>query len=478
MDVNGHCVMSNAELAAGESAQGDPLAGASSPGTGGNGGNPSVGSGGTSAASSGTSGSSAASGDAGQASARAGSGGSQASSSQAGANVAGAGGMSISPSADAGGGSGGSPGAAGPVCTDGRTPSEETCDNQDNDCDGRIDEEIAPRPCGPMKVGVCHPGTESCDAGTWSACEGAVEPVVEVCEGAGLDEDCNGVANDGCTCTTGETNPCGTDTGACKPGTNVCENGAWGKECVGSVQPTAEVCNSVDDDCDGTVDNQPKDCTGSTTRCSQGRCVQCTDSSQCPAARECMVASCNASGSCGTSPKAAKAACATGICDGKGNCVQCLDVSDCKNADPVCESNRCMTKPHCGNGKLDSGENCEISDPLWANDTMSTCDRNSCFLTDAIYHQCSAIGESCWSGSAWFCGPTKVCSVVCINDDQCKTTRHSNAQCLPINADPADPTRSCAIPCSTSSGCPSGLSCVQAGNPIKNICGMSNWVAQ
>ena len=42
--------------------------------------------------------------------------------------------------------------------------ARQICDNQDNDCDQKIDEEVT-RPCGPQMMGVCKPGTEKCASG-------------------------------------------------------------------------------------------------------------------------------------------------------------------------------------------------------------------------------------------------------------------------------------------------------------------------
>ena len=42
--------------------------------------------------------------------------------------------------------------------------------------------------------------------------------------------------------------------GACKAGTQTCTNGVWGR-CVGQVLPSGEDCNGKDDDCDGSIDN-------------------------------------------------------------------------------------------------------------------------------------------------------------------------------------------------------------------------------
>ena len=54
------------------------------------------------------------------------------------------------------------------------------------------------RPCGPPAVGLCHPGTQHCsDRQFTTTCEGQVSPVPEVCNG--LDDDCDGVVDDGVT---------------------------------------------------------------------------------------------------------------------------------------------------------------------------------------------------------------------------------------------------------------------------------------
>ena len=42
--------------------------------------------------------------------------------------------------------------------------------------------------------------------------------------------------------------------GACRTGTGVCDKAGAVLECVGEVTPRAEMCNAVDDDCDGEVD--------------------------------------------------------------------------------------------------------------------------------------------------------------------------------------------------------------------------------
>jgi hypothetical protein len=74
---------------------------------------------------------------------------------------------------------------------------------------------------------------------------------VEVCNA--LDDNCDGtIDNFTESCYTG---PAGTlNVGICKAGSRTCTNGVW-SSCVGEVKPTSEVCNGLDDDCDGYVDD-------------------------------------------------------------------------------------------------------------------------------------------------------------------------------------------------------------------------------
>jgi beta-lactamase superfamily II metal-dependent hydrolase len=70
--------------------------------------------------------------------------------------------------------------------------------------------------------------------------------------------------NGAATCTTGETRTCGTsNVGACSYGVSECTAGVWG-DCVGGVDPVAELCDSgVDDDCDGFTDSADSECISS-----------------------------------------------------------------------------------------------------------------------------------------------------------------------------------------------------------------------
>ncbi|MFT5355547.1 MAG: hypothetical protein ACI9KE_002766, partial [Polyangiales bacterium] len=56
------------------------------------------------------------------------------------------------------------------------------------------------------------------------------------------------------SCVVGAVRDCGEEVGACVLGRETCEGGTW-SACEGGVVSTDEVCNGLDDDCDGAVDN-------------------------------------------------------------------------------------------------------------------------------------------------------------------------------------------------------------------------------
>ena len=129
------------------------------------------------------------------------------------------------------------------------------------------------RSCG-SDVGQCSPGTQTCVSWKWSECAGSVEPGTEVCNR--LDDDCDGQVDEGlvCECYLGQNRACGLETGECVAGYRICSNGNWSPDCTGEVGPTEEICdNGLDDDCDAEVDEY--DCLfASDTNCSDGMITQ------------------------------------------------------------------------------------------------------------------------------------------------------------------------------------------------------------
>ena len=147
-------------------------------------------------------------------------------------------------------------------CTGAVGPSEEVCDGLDNDCNAAVDETFPEQQqlCGFVEgadygVGICTPGVMKCRNGGLY-CYGHVGPSEEICDG--LDNNCDGSTDEGVANTTAIVcydGPDGTMAiGECRAGVRYCTDGGFNGPCDGQVLPIEEICDNLDNDCDGEVD--------------------------------------------------------------------------------------------------------------------------------------------------------------------------------------------------------------------------------
>ena len=141
----------------------------------------------------------------------------------------------------------------------------EVCNGRDDDCDGETDESPTDAEAANCRAaGVCALGEvkATCEAGAWR-CDYAAVPGFEAVESAcdGRDNDCDGEADEGHTLAVDGDAPIalgvvcdGSDADACKDGVVACSADARGVTCVEAADDAGELCNGLDDDCDGETD--------------------------------------------------------------------------------------------------------------------------------------------------------------------------------------------------------------------------------
>ena len=188
--------------------------------------------------------------------------------------------------------------------------------------------------CNTGLQGACSVGRTDCAAeGTMGMCRPIIAPGAELCDN--VDNDCNGMVDDGDgLCAAGQVCDKGTCVGACGTGEFRCEIGF-----------TCKAGHCIEDACADKVCEAGQACRG-------GMCQNACDGVVCPQGQECQLGRCV--DPCKAVTCSAGKVCERGLCVSDCSCRGCKDGLVCgadgRCVDPKCTNVMCPTGQKCSAG--------------------------------------------------------------------------------------------------------------------------------
>ncbi len=203
-------------------------------------------------------------------------------------------------------------------------------------------------------------------------------------------------------CEDGLTEVCGTDVGECEFGRRVCANRIWGP-CEGETGPADELCDDLDNDCDGTRDESITE--------------TCTVN-DCGGVRACVEDSGVAGGAW---TECIPVGGQSETCDGIDN--DCNGIID-DGIVEACAVNMCMGTRICVPGGMGEYTNCQVTTtPEMCNGVDDDCDGvpdDGLPVLTCGMGVCTATAASCVGGMPGTCTPGPAGAETCNNlDDDC-----------------------------------------------------------
>lgn len=325
--------------------------------------------------------------------------------------------------------------------------------------------------CG-QDTGACQQGNRTCGAdGRYGACEGAVAPSAETCNGK--DDDCDGQSDEGLSCDDAG-DPCAHCTAAgrmCADGEcGSCLEGyyAQGEQCLplvalggtcsregmcasghcvdgvccnNSCEGPCEQCNKTPGNCTpveggnpGAPDCAPYRCDGTAGRCP----IQCQGNANCADGVPCINNRCGdklpPGGSCSSAEQCASGNCVGGFCCTSASCNE--SEGQCYQAAGTCSSGTCRYLPKSAGTGCDDGNACTVDD---ACDGHGSCSGRS-MSCPASTNQCEQPLGTCVNGTCSYSwkpvGTSCNDQDPCTNNDACDALGVCSGVALSCNEPP------------------------------------------